>query len=651
MSPTEIQINHHKITLFSDRNAKNLQWRKFGCTYVIDATGCYLTMDKCKEHDVDHVIITAPAKDDLPTFIYGANHTQYNGEKIISNSSCTTNCLAPMLKALNDAYTIDNCNFTTIHATTASQYTVDILNKSARTNRSIFNNIIPHTTGASSSITCVLPELKGKIQGTSLRVPVLNCSLIDLNVELENKDVKLKDIAALLQSHSLFDIVYQTNTKNLVSCDFITTKTPTILDIKASIDLGNGRFKLFLWYDNEWSYSAQIIRNIEHMHAYTMHNLNPLRYFENIDMTDKRVVIRCDFNVPKQNNIVTDDLRIYSAIYTIQQILNTKNPKCVILTSHFGRPKSKNSAESLEFAIPILEKYLGKSVKFLEDGISSTTLSLLEQETHKIYLLENLRFHKEETAYETMNHADIEQNHIIQLYRQLGDIYISDAFGCVHRKHMSICDMKISGKQYGYGKLILHEVNALDCLISNKSSCILGIIGGNKIKDKMPLINSLCKINHSTLFIAGGIAKKYKQENPDSDMIVMKDGYGNISLNEDPIYIENIHDQDYCAFDVGPQSLTDLFGLIDKSDIIFWNGSLGVIEDERYSINSKELVKYLKKATSKRVIIGGGETASLFNDDNDDPDHIYVSTGGGALLEYIQHKILYGVNIVGLDFD
>jgi glyceraldehyde 3-phosphate dehydrogenase len=212
--------------------------------------------------------MTAPSKDNTPTFIYGVNHNNYNGENIISGSSCTTNCLAPMLKILNDEYKIKSCIFTTIHATTASQYTVDIVNKLSRTNRSIFNNIIPHTTGASSSIISVLPELNGKINGTSIRVPVLNCSLLDVNIELENKNITLKDIKKLLINSSFYKSVYDINEKKLVSCDFITTTTPTILDINASIDIGNGIFKLFIWYDNEWSYSTQIIRLLKHVNEY-----------------------------------------------------------------------------------------------------------------------------------------------------------------------------------------------------------------------------------------------------------------------------------------------------------------------------------------------------------------------------------------------
>ena len=687
LSKNKIKINHHEIELLSDRNAKNLHWKNSGCEYLFDATGSYLTTEKCKEHNIDYVIMSAPPKDNSPTYIFGANHSTYFGENIISASSCTTNCLAPILKLLNDNYKIINSNFTTIHATTASQYTTDIFNKPSRTNRSVFNNIIPSSTGASASITTIMPELIGKINGTSVRVPVNNCSLLDLNVELEDKKVSLKDIEKLIESHNLFNIVYQINTKNLVSCDFITTTTPTILDVKASIDMDNGTFKLMLWYDNEWSYSAQMIRMVEYMFTQNKENINkiikPSYYFENINMKNKRVVLRVDFNVPcinNNNNItITDDFRIKSAIPTIEYILS-QNPTYLILVSHFGRPTKKDSKDSLEFIINILNKYLPLyNIYFLKDGIHQNTLDTLNNLNNLfnyynnqprkpvIYLLENLRFHPEETNYE-INYKNI----TIHLYRQLGDIYISDAFGCVHRNHMSICDLKYSGKEYGYGKLIKKELDAINLLVNNKNQQkILGIIGGNKIKDKMPLINSLKLINNIKLFITGGIAKEFAKinnninnkkrtismvdnelDNKLDNIIIMNDGYGNISLEDKPVYIQsiselnNIENNQINCYDIGENSSEELFNLIDNADIIFWNGSLGVIEHEIYKLGSMRITKYLEKKTDKKVIIGGGETASLFNSNL---EHIYISTGGGALLEYLENKLLYNKLLPGLD--
>lgn len=252
----------HTIHIFRDRNAKNLNWRDYGVNFVLECTGSYLTIEKCQEHAVDNVLISAPPKGkDVPTFVYGVNHDEYSGQSIVSAASCTTNCITPVLKWFNDNLRIVEGNFTTIHATTASQYTVDIINKNVRTERSILNNIIPHTTGASSAISAVIPSLKGKIHGTSLRVPVSNVSLVDLNLVCEETKYTFNEVMEMLKSieGDIRDVIYVSD-ENLVSCDFMTTVEPSIIDKRASLDLGPGKFKLMIWYDNEWSYAAQMIR-------------------------------------------------------------------------------------------------------------------------------------------------------------------------------------------------------------------------------------------------------------------------------------------------------------------------------------------------------------------------------------------------------
>jgi glyceraldehyde 3-phosphate dehydrogenase len=642
------QINHHTIKLFKERDAKKIDWTFLKVDYLFDATGAYLTAEKCADHNAPYIIMSSPPKDKTPTFIYSVNDDKYNGERVVSGSSCTTNCIAPMLRILDDAFTIKSCVFTTIHATTASQYVVDVQKKSSRSNRSLINNIIPHTTGASSSIISVLPDLKGKIHGTSVRVPVVNCSLIDMNIELENQDVTLPDIQELLKSSKYYNQVYNVTNKNLVSSDFTTTDTPTILDVNACIPLGNGKFKLFVWYDNEWSYSAQLIRLVDSMHHFNNSIKEKKYYLENLDLREKGVVCRLDFNVPRNKaGEVTDDFRVYSAIPTIKTILEG-SPKYLILTSHFGRPKGYNPSLSLQFLIPILQKYLFKEVKFLEHGLNEKTLEELEKAKEGIYLLENLRFHEEETAYEK---DDKICEKTVNIYKALGDVFVCDAFGCAHRKHLSIYAMKYFEKPYGYGHLIKKELNAISRLINSPDKKVLGIIGGNKIQDKMPIIDSLKKIPGSKIYIAGGLAKQYKNINKKTicdNEVVMSDGYGSTSLDATPEYIESITDSQLNVYDIGHDSLQWLKYYIKTSDIIFWNGSLGVIEHEEYKRGSLELLDFLFQQKDKTIIIGGGETASLITDKTS-LANVYVSTGGGALLEYLQNKVLHNKTLVGLE--
>lgn len=637
------QINHHTIKLIKERDAKKIDWIFLKVDYLFDATGAYLTSDKCKDHNAPYIIMSSPPKDATPTFIYSVNDNKYDGENVVSGSSCTTNCIAPMLRILDDAYTIKNCVFTTIHATTASQYVVDVQKKSSRSNRSLINNIIPHTTGASSSIISVLPDLKGKIHGTSVRVPVINCSLIDMNIELEKVDATISDIQELLKCSKFYNTVYNVTNKNLVSSDFATTVTPTILDVNACISMGKGKFKLFVWYDNEWSYSAQLIRMVETMYEFN-NKINEKKYYiENLDLREKGVVCRLDFNVPRNKaGEVTDDFRVYSAIPTIKTILE-QSPKYVILTSHFGRPKGKDSSLSLQFLIPILQKYLMREVKFLEHGLTEQTLDSL-QDAEGIYLLENLRFHEEETAYE--KDSTCQCANMVNIYKGLGDVFVCDAFGCAHRKHLSIYAMKSFGKPYGYGHLIKKELDAISALVNSPDKKVLGIIGGNKIQDKIPIIESLRKIPGSKIYVAGGLAKQYKSTC--SNEIIMSDGYGSSNLESKPEYIDSIIESKLNVYDIGRDSLEWLKYYIKESDIVFWNGSLGVIEHEDYRKGSLELLDFLFQQKDKTIIIGGGETASLIQDKTC-LENVYVSTGGGALLEYLQNKVLHNKTLVGLE--
>lgn len=657
ISDYEFKINNHQIRLFSDRDPKNLPWTTFDCNYLFECTGSFLTTEKCSSHNVPYIILSSPAKDLTPTFIYGVNHDKYSGETIVSGSSCTTNCLTPMLKILNDTYKITDCVFTTIHATTASQYTVDIVDKKVRTSRSILGNIIPHTTGASSSVYSVLPELFGLVNGTSLRVPVINCSLVDLNIQLENTQVKLNDIIDLIKNNKYYSKVYMINDKKLVSCDFITTTTPTILDTKASIDMGNGKFKFILWYDNEWSYSTQLIRLCKSMWekntgfiSYSIPNsiqINENKYYiNNIDFFDKNVVLRLDLNVPiKNSSEITDDFRIVSAIPTIKTILNG-NPSKLIIVSHFGRPKGIDNKYSLKIILDCLSHHINSDIEMLYDGVSQSTLNQLYNSDSQIFLLENIRFYNEETNYDKSK-ENLKTNEFINIYSMLGDIFISDAFGCTHRSHLSICGIKefetIQSKTIGYGHLIYKEINYLSKLI-DKNKKILCIIGGNKIADKLPIINSFKNLPNVTIFVCGGLAKHFVSDN--KNIIVMEDGWGNTNIDLSPLYISDIKNTFLNVYDIGPKSKSKLFDIVLKNDVVFWNGSLGVIENNFYKCSSLELINFLENNQKITTIIGGGETGSIVSNKN---SNIYVSTGGGALLEYLEQKFNNGTNIPGIE--
>jgi glyceraldehyde 3-phosphate dehydrogenase len=239
-------------------------WGEVGVDVVLEATGIFLSKDKAQGHlsaGARHVILSAPPKDDTPMFVHGVNTDKYAGEAIISAASCTTNCLAPMAKVLDDTFGIKRGLMTTIHATTATQKVVDgVSGKDWRFGRGILENIIPATTGAAQAVTKVLPSLKGKLTGMSFRVPTSNVSVVDLTCELL-REATYADICAAMKrasEGSLKGILGYTE-EELVSTDLRGESCTSVFDAKAGIQLDPTFVKLIAWYDNEWAYSSKLL--------------------------------------------------------------------------------------------------------------------------------------------------------------------------------------------------------------------------------------------------------------------------------------------------------------------------------------------------------------------------------------------------------
>ena len=643
-------INGEVIYLFSERDASKINWKKFDdIDYVIDCTGAYLTQDSCKKHNVNYVIMCAPPKDNTPQFVANVNEMSYNGEKIISNASCTTNCITPVLGFLDNKYKIKKANFTTIHATTASQNTIDTKEFKNRTSRSILNNIIPHSTGASKSIKALLPNLDGKIHGTSLRVPVNNVSIVDLNVTIE-KDIPINELVDEMEKSEYIKV----NRNNLVSCDFNTTSVPSIIDYNASLQLDKNEFKLMIWYDNEWSYSAQVIRLLSHIIKFNKekNNLIHPNFITNYKFYEKEVILRVDWNVPYDKNTfkINDDFRIVSSMKTINYILK-QNPKRLVIISHLGRPKGNGYESSYSWSnfLNQIEGYFKKPIKLLKDGLSENTINELKKNSNLIYLLENVRFSKEETNF------DGGQNEICNIFNKLGNIFVNDAFGCLHRNHMSITGFNGIEKTFGF--LIQNEMQGLEVINKNiNHDKILAIVGGGKMDDKIILLEKLSK-KLDGIYISGGNInsiiknknyKKYIDDIKDnkSKIYKMNDGLAATDLSSDCTYykVSDLPDDKY-FFDIGMQSIIELNNIIQEYDIIFWNGTLGVVENDLYSYGSRTLLELLIKS-GKKIIVGGGDTACFVN--QYDHNFFYVSTGGGASIEFINNNSLIGLEFFNL---
>ena len=270
---SSIIVNGKEIPVSAERNPADLPWAKLGAEYVVESTGLFLTKEKSQGHldaGAKKVIMSAPSKDDTPMFVCGVNLDKYTSDmKFVSNASCTTNCLAPIAKVLNDNWGITDGLMTTVHSTTATQKTVDGPSlKDWRGGRAAAGNIIPSSTGAAKAVGKVIPELNGKLTGMSMRVPTLDVSVVDLTVNLA-KHAKYDEICAAMKKASegeLKGILGYTD-EDVVSSDFISDPRTSIFDAKAGIALTDTFVKVVSWYDNEIGYSNKVLDLITHMYS------------------------------------------------------------------------------------------------------------------------------------------------------------------------------------------------------------------------------------------------------------------------------------------------------------------------------------------------------------------------------------------------
>ena len=262
-------VNGQSIRVTAEKDPANLKWNEVGAEYVVESTGLFLTKEKAEAHikaGAKRVVMSAPSKVDTPMFVMGVNNDTYKGEAIISNASCTTNCLAPIAKVLNDKFGMVEGLMTTVHSTTATQKTVDGPSmKDWRGGRAAPGNIIPSSTGAAKAVGKVIPSLNGKLTGMSLRVPTLDVSVVDLTCTLA-KDATYDEICAAMKAASEGELkgILGYTEDAVVSSDFLGDPRTSIFDAKAGIQLSPRFVKVVSWYDNEWGYSNKVLELIEY---------------------------------------------------------------------------------------------------------------------------------------------------------------------------------------------------------------------------------------------------------------------------------------------------------------------------------------------------------------------------------------------------
>jgi glyceraldehyde 3-phosphate dehydrogenase len=269
----KLVVNGNAIRVTAERNPADLKWNEVEAEYVVESTGLFLTKEKAQAHidaGAKYVVMSAPSKDDTPMFVCGVNTNTYAGQTIVSNASCTTNCLAPIAKVINDKFGMVEGLMTTVHATTATQKTVDGPSvKDWRGGRAAGGNIIPSSTGAAKAVGKVIPELNGKLTGMSFRVPTLDVSVVDLTCTLA-KEATYAEICAAMKEASEGELkgILGYTEDAVVSSDFIDDARTSIFDAEAGIQLTPKFVKLVSWYDNEWGYSNKVLMLIENMKRY-----------------------------------------------------------------------------------------------------------------------------------------------------------------------------------------------------------------------------------------------------------------------------------------------------------------------------------------------------------------------------------------------
>ena len=268
----KLVVNGQAIRVTAEKDPANLKWDEVGAEYVVESTGLFLTKEKAEAHikaGAKRVVMSAPSKDDTPMFVMGVNNKKYAGETIVSNASCTTNCLAPLTKVINDKFGVIEGLMTTVHSTTATQKTVDGPSmKDWRGGRAAAGNIIPSSTGAAKAVGKVLPELNGKLTGMAFRVPTPNVSVVDLTVRLE-KAATYEQIKAAVKAAAEGEMkgVLGYTEDDVVSTDFNGEVCTSVFDAKAGIALNDNFVKLVSWYDNECGYANKMVELIQHMSA------------------------------------------------------------------------------------------------------------------------------------------------------------------------------------------------------------------------------------------------------------------------------------------------------------------------------------------------------------------------------------------------
>ena len=674
VSGDTIRVGDKSIKILAEREPAKLPWRDLGVDVVIESTGRFTTGPAARAHleaGAKKVIISAPAKEEDITIVMGVNDDAYDpaAHDILSNASCTTNCVAPMAKVLLDSFGIVKGLMTTIHAYTNDQVILDFPHKDLRRARAAAQNIIPTTTGAAKATALVLPELKGKLDGMAMRVPVPDGSVTDLVVELDREVTKDEVNAAFRAAAEgpLKGYLYYTEDADRVLRHRGLARVVHLRRLAHDDVRQPGQGHRLVRQRVGLLQPAGRPGRARRLPAAVM------RSIDDLEVLGRRVLLRSDLNVPLDltgTGEITDDGRIRASLPVISK-LSDRGARVIIL-AHLGRPKGATFEEraaggpSLRPVAARLGELLGRPVSFATDvagpSAEETAFSLGDED---VAVLENVRFEPAETSKD-----DAERGAFAQRLARLGELYVGDGFGAVHRKHASVYDLPAL-LPHAAGDLVRDEVAVLRQLTTDPARPFVVVLGGKKPSDKLAVIGNLLNLADRIL-IGGGMgytflaARGYEVGNSmlEADQIpavkaVMAEAERRgveLVLPVDLVAATHFAPDaehsvvpvtdfpaDREGVDAGPQTRALFAEKLADAKTVFWNGPVGVFEFPAFAAGTRAVAEAVAAVDGLTVVGGGDSAAAVRALGIPEKSYSHISTGGGASLEYLEGKTLPGL--------
>ncbi len=654
-----LRVDGKEIKVLGERDPAALPWEELGAEVVIESTGLFTARENAAKHldaGAKKVLISAPATEPDVTVVLGVNFDDVydrNKHQVISNASCTTNCLAPVAKVLHDTVGIKHGLMTTIHAYTADQRLQDMPHRDLRRARAAAINLIPATTGAAKAIGLVIPDLNGKLHGFAIRAPVPTGSVVDLTVEC-NRETTVDETQRGREGRGGRPDEGSARVHRGPDRVLGHRQESCLVDLRRPADGRHGRHdgQARLLVRQRVGILESMRRHGPEAAVRTLKDLGELQ--------GKRVLVRVDFNVPLSDGAVTDDTRIRAALPTIEEL--RKRGARLVLVSHLGRPKDREPELSMRPAADRLAELTGADVTLAPAVVGDNVRAFTEKlNPGAVLVLENVRYEKGETKNDPELAAEL---------AELCDVYVNDAFGAAHRAHASTEGIAHLVSERAAGYLLEREVTTLSKLLEAPERPLVAVLGGAKVSDKIAVIDRFQQVADSLLIggamcfpflaaqghtvgsslcaaedielarqILGSVAEVRAALDLPVDLVIAD----RLAADAEAKPLDGVDVPDgMMGLDIGPRSAQAYAATIADAGTVFWNGPMGAFEVAPFAAGTRAIAEAIAGARGTTVA-GGGDSVAALTQFGFAEQVTHVSTGGGASLELIEGKALPGV--------